>query len=129
MEIDGTPWNTVEGLVERGEWVNAFIAVGRQDKGEFLYRYSVQERLSGELLRRFLEEAWHAAELSMTDDVVAALKAHKTQPAGLRLQAGPAYVFTTRTGQPHGARNVIRAFKRALKRAGLREMWFPRPSP
>ena len=62
--------------------------------------------------------------LPMTDDVVAALQAHKARSARLRLQAGSSYVFTTRTGKPHGARNVIRAFKRALKRAGLAEIRF-----
>ena len=60
----------------------------------------------------------------MTDDVVAALQAHKARTARLRLQAGSTYVFTTRTGRPHGARNVIRAFKRALKRAALAEIRF-----
>jgi integrase len=84
----------------------------------------VQPNVEGKLELMDTKSAKGHRLLPMTDDVVGALQAHKARTARLRLQAGSAYVFTTRTGKPHGARNVIRSFKRALKRAGLPEMRF-----
>jgi integrase len=99
--------NAVVGVrLEAVDFANRTIRVHQQ----------VQPNIDGKLELMDTKSAKGHRLLPMTDDIVAALQGHKARTARLRLQAGSSYVFTTRTGKPHGARNVIRAFKRALKR-------------
>jgi integrase len=60
---------------------------------------------------------------------VRALREHRTRQLQERLQAGPLWmendlVFSTHTGGPLGARNVIRSFKAVLVRGDLRQQRF-----
>ncbi|MBA2446985.1 MAG: site-specific integrase [Chloroflexi bacterium] len=59
-------------------------------------------------------------------DAIDALRRHRARQNAERLRRGEAYcdfglVFATSNGTPLGERNVIRAFKAALKRAELRD--------
>jgi len=93
-------------------------------KRQIRVHQQVQPNLDGKLELMDTKSVKGHRLLPMPDDVTSALQTHKARTARLRLQAASSYVFTTRTGKPHGARNVIRAFKRALKRAGLPEIRF-----
>ena len=88
-ELLGQQWESVD-------FPNRTIRVSQQ----------VQPNLDGKLELMDTKSAKGHRLLPMTDDVVAALHAHKARTARLRLQAGSTFVFTTRTDRRHGARNA-----------------------
>jgi integrase len=63
--------------------------------------------------------------LTLPEEPLAALRAHRTRQRGDRLRLGPDYddqdlTFCSRTGTPLLPSNVVRSFKRLMGRAGLR---------
>ena len=91
---------------------------------ELRVRYTLQ-RVNGDWA--FLEPKSHKSRrtIPLPEFAVAALRDHRAKQAEERLRVGELWkdqglVFTTRTGGPLSARNVLRDFQAVLSRAGMR---------
>ena len=93
------------------------------------------QRLHGVISLVPLKTSRSRRTIALPASTLAGLRAHRQQQIKERLEAGPewrgpepkdgaCYVFTTLAGTPLEKRNVIRAFKAVLRRAGLPERRF-----
>jgi integrase len=110
-EILGLPWRHVD-----------------LDKGT-LYVGQALQRIAGKLQIVQLKTKKAYRTLTLPQNVVVALRAHKVRQLQERLAVGPAWqgselVFTTGNGTPYDPRNVLRDHFRILKRAGLPRIRF-----
>lgn len=96
------------------------------DQGTLRVRVALQ-RVGGQARLVEPKSAQSRRTVAMPPSVVAALRAHRARQLRERLAAGERWrdqglVFATTIGTPLDARNVVRRFKAALRRAGLPDM-------
>jgi integrase len=96
------------------------------DRGTVSFRRNLRGVRGGEPIFDDLKTDASRRVLSIPDESVASLRAHHDRQNFERQKLGDAYrdhglIFATALGTALGERNVIRAFKAALRRAGLRD--------
>ena len=96
------------------------------DRGTVSFRRNLRAVRGGTPILDDLKTDASRRVVSIPGESVASLRSHRDRQNFERQALGPGYrdfglVFATRLGTALGERNVIRAFKAALRRAGLRD--------
>jgi integrase len=115
--------------LRRGELLGLSWADVDLDLREVNIRRALPARRPGQPLELSNPKAGSQRRLLIPDEVVAALRAHRSRQATERTRLGPAWtdsglVFTTETGVPIDPRNFHRAMSTISRRAGLGH-WHP----